>query len=526
MSKASKSNGKPLRFAALIRVSTERQEKQGESLRTQRTQIEAAVAKMGGTIVQRYAGQEHATSGWEREQRDKLLDEAEKARKPFDAVIVAHEDRWSRDDTRSGADLDRLRDAGVKFFVLDREQDLMDPSTRLYLGISAVVGGYHARNQRKKSIENKIERAKRGMPTAGKLPFARTYDKESGKWIINAEKHAMIRDIAERYLAGEQLFKLTQEYGQNNANICRCLRERCGETWIQKFRADDLGIMETVTTRVPRLLPEKMIRAVCERMDAKRTLLHGRQRREYLLGGRIRCALCGRMLTGMTKPYGTRYYRHCDKGGCELRPWGQANRIEAAVVRDLFNMFGNPAAIERAVKQAIPDCEKLLQQRERLESETAKIEKARARVLALIEKDAITDKQAETKLRELKEREAGFLATLDSVNGSLACLPDPEAARQAALQVHEICGGIVIEDKEGNQYAGGNDVQSFLMMSYEDRRKLIEAAFAGGKLPDGKPAGVYIYPPENTTGHRRYKYAIRGRLLGKATSGVMKCTSP
>jgi hypothetical protein len=34
-------NDKPLRFVPLIRVSTEKQEKQGESLRTQRSQIES-----------------------------------------------------------------------------------------------------------------------------------------------------------------------------------------------------------------------------------------------------------------------------------------------------------------------------------------------------------------------------------------------------------------------------------------------------------------------------------------------------
>src|SRR4030067_1451650 len=39
---------KSLEFAPLVRVSTERQEKQGESLNTQRTQLEAAVERMGG----------------------------------------------------------------------------------------------------------------------------------------------------------------------------------------------------------------------------------------------------------------------------------------------------------------------------------------------------------------------------------------------------------------------------------------------------------------------------------------------
>ena len=59
-----------LRFAPLIRVSTEKQEQKGESLRTQKTQIEQAVEYLNGKIPKRcwkYSGQEHATPNQERE---------------------------------------------------------------------------------------------------------------------------------------------------------------------------------------------------------------------------------------------------------------------------------------------------------------------------------------------------------------------------------------------------------------------------------------------------------------------------
>ena len=54
-----------LRFAALIRVSTEKQQKQGESLRTQKQQIEQATEACGAEVVKWVGGQEHATAGWE-----------------------------------------------------------------------------------------------------------------------------------------------------------------------------------------------------------------------------------------------------------------------------------------------------------------------------------------------------------------------------------------------------------------------------------------------------------------------------
>jgi site-specific DNA recombinase len=58
-------NGKQLRFGALVRVSMEAQEKQGESLNVQRKNNERDVERLGGRIVEWYGGQEHATPGWE-----------------------------------------------------------------------------------------------------------------------------------------------------------------------------------------------------------------------------------------------------------------------------------------------------------------------------------------------------------------------------------------------------------------------------------------------------------------------------
>jgi hypothetical protein len=50
-----------LRFAVLIRVSTEKQERRGESLRAQAEQSRDAAGSLNGEIVATYAGQEHAT---------------------------------------------------------------------------------------------------------------------------------------------------------------------------------------------------------------------------------------------------------------------------------------------------------------------------------------------------------------------------------------------------------------------------------------------------------------------------------
>ena len=59
-----------IRFAPLIRVSTERQANKGQSLKTQRSQILATVKALDGVIpdnLWKYTGQEHGTPQFERQ---------------------------------------------------------------------------------------------------------------------------------------------------------------------------------------------------------------------------------------------------------------------------------------------------------------------------------------------------------------------------------------------------------------------------------------------------------------------------
>jgi DNA invertase Pin-like site-specific DNA recombinase len=256
----SNGNGKPLRFACFVRVSTEQQEKWGESLRVQRNANARDVERLGGRIVERYGGQEHGTAGWERAELDRLL--ADAARSKFDAVIVAYADRWSPDNAKSKAGLEVFRRHGVRFFVGSTEMDLHLLEHRLMLGINAEIGEFIARQQAKKSLETRLERARKGIPTAGKIPFGRTYDRDAGTWRIDPVAKRQIEEIADRIMGGTSLNDLAREYELNHSNLSRTLRLHSGEEWSYTLGG------EVFTCRVPRLLPERTIRTVREVLKA------------------------------------------------------------------------------------------------------------------------------------------------------------------------------------------------------------------------------------------------------------------
>jgi DNA invertase Pin-like site-specific DNA recombinase len=508
-------NNKPISFAALIRVSTDRQATEGESLKTQRSEIERVVKQLGGTVVEWYGGQEHATPGWEKKELARLLADAAKQHRRFNAVIVTHPDRWSRDNSDSKKGLEILRRAGVKFYVGSVEHDLFNPTATLFLGMSAEIGEFQSRLQNQKSMQNRIKRAERGSPTCGKLPFGRTFDKATGKWGVDAKKKRLIEDVARRYLAGEPMPRLAEELGVNHASLHKTLTKRCGERWKQTFDCDELNIHETVETAIPPLLSPEKIKAILAKVEANKTYQHGQTKHKYLLGRMVICAECGYAYFGQTNHGERRYYRHAHTKRvrkCESsKGWVPADDLEDAVLRHLFNTFGNPVAFERAVERAMPNLDAHRQHQARLAELDALIRKemdGRQKVLKLVQRGLCDMDEAGEGLGEAKEKIDRFQAERDRLAASTSNIP-------SVAEVKETAASVASKFKRVSKAqariiaAKGVSAGDFEKMKWEDRRDLLQRVFAG-KTPDGKRAGVYIEWPKGKD--RPCEYTIKGLI--------------
>ncbi len=254
----------------------------------------------------------------------------------------------------------------------------------------------------------------------------------------------------------------------------------------------------------------------------------GRHVHDYLLSGCVFCGTCGYAMVGRTTIHGTSYYKHTVHDGSEdcpivPRPLVRADKIEPEVLNQLFNMFGNPAAIERAVKSAIPNCDEALSRKQRLEAELAKVQKGRDDVLALIERGAVALSEAEERLRKSGERAEALRGEIGKLEDALDDVPDEQDVRcwveACTTKRDEIETGQHVDDyvfvygDDGNMRAGGNSISSFLVMRREDKRNLIRAVF-NKPLADRKPAGVYIFPRGESVPHRpkEWMFKLRGHL--------------
>ena len=497
-----------LRFAPLIRVSTESQATKGESLRTQTDQIQQYVKSLKGIIPDncwKYSGQEHATPEQERAKLDALLKESSNGK--FDAVIVCDASRWSRDNLKSKEGLNILRNNGTRFFVGTMEYDLFNPEHAFILGMSAEIGEFQARTQALKSITNRINRAKRNVPTAGKLPFGRTFDKESEKWGIDPEKYKQIQWAAEQYLNGMSIVEIAKILEMNFTNLWKILNHKSGTEWECRFRNEKVNVDETVTLMIPPLLDEETIQAIKEQAVANKTYEHGVIKNKYLLSRVIFCKHCGYVLMAQTNKSGKQYFRHPRhrKKECTVKNWVPAEPLGKAVLLHLFEMFGDVEKIEQAIQRATPDLSKI----EKLRDELADLKdrqnetiQQRDRLVKLAATGTLTEKEIKGQIQPIRDRLQAIEDQIDMIESQLVNQPDPEQIKRKSKLARAVVADAL-------KHPGPKAMKKMLDAPYERQRGIIEKAFAG-KDREGNRLGVYV---EQTGDPKRpWRFEIRAVL--------------
>lgn len=494
---------KKLRFAPLIRVSTEKQERQGESLETQKKQIIKAVQDLSGVLIKerwKYSGQESASGIVERALFEQLLKDAQGA--DWDAVIVADASRWSRNNEHSAKGLRILKENCKRFFVMTEEQDLNDETRLLFLGMSSLFGEFQAKQGARKSIINKIERAKRGWPSSGVLPAGRTFDKKTGKWGIDKEFQKKIKRIAREYTGGVSMFNLGRKYGNSQSGLLEILTKRSGTKWTMHFKSKGLNIDETIEIPIPALLDEETIHACQNRAKMNRTIYHNKKINDYLLSRMVICDKCGQALFGQTSG-GVRYYRHAaDKNRTSCVTFNMpAEAIEEAVMVHLFKAVGDLAGLERAIAEATPDLGEIQELSERIikvENELNKINQLKDKVVKAIAVDAITLEDAKTTMQGYREKEALFKSELEEIKLKLK-----NSSNLDHNKIEKRARNIMLMHKQWFK-----SLHRYQQMTYEDKRKMLQNIF-DGVSDTGNRLGVYV----TRNGKKVYSFRILGNFI-------------
>ena len=418
----------------------------------------------------------------------------------FDAVMVYDLSRWSRDNRRSKEGLEKLKQNRVRFFMGTMEYDLFSPDHSYMLGIGIESSEHQAASMTKKAIEGRIAKAKLGFPTIGNIPYGRTFNKKTGKWSINKGKRAKIIRAAKAYIDGESLDKIARKLNMAASNLRLILNKRSGDTWGQTFRNKRLNIDEIVTTTVPRLLPERTIKAIHKRARANSTYVHGQLTHDYLLGRMVFCGHCGYALAGATMR-NNKYYQHPYDRGCKRTHFSsiRADILEDAVFTHLFSLFGDKIKMEQAAMDAIPnlkEIKRLRSQVDKNQEELVKIDRAVNRLLDQVEEGTFDEIDIKGRMTKNRERQGLLKDENAQINSKLSNMAtEDEITERATLML-------------GLKKRYFRSIKHLEGMSFDEKRRLLQNIFAGEDL-EGRRFGVSVEKRKN------WIYIIRGMLVNE-----------
>lgn len=491
-------------FAPLVRVSTERQEKQGESLRTQHTDLEADILSLGGEICDWYEGQEHSTPDYERIILEKLMADARQGK--FNAVIIWTVDRWSRDNNKSSTYLDELKALGIRFFVRTQEYDLYKPDNFMFLSLSVVIGQYHAIEQSRKSTLNRIARARQGFPCCT-LPFGRSFDKVTKTWGIDPDAKKLVEEVAQLYLEGGHSWRtLGEKFGMNFSNLAEIMRERCGDVWVQHFVSKKNNINEAVPTPVPRLLPESTIQAIRQKSQDKATWDKKSMKVEYLFSRIIFDSETGYSLCGTCNSRGVRYYKPHQNPDAN-RYCINAELLEETILIELFEVLSSKESLRKAVFSGNPVGKVAKKLQKELNGKKKELARVEAQLEGYITAIGTADNvpvfmsRIKPRIEELEGRAAVLKDEIGLIAHRLSSLPsdaDIEASRGKwagtleAVKESHLSSGIPLHN-----------------LPFVEKQKIVRMLF-GGKDETGKRYGVYVGCLGGKP--RKYKFEAYGRL--------------
>jgi DNA invertase Pin-like site-specific DNA recombinase len=195
------------RAVGYVRVSTQAQAREGESLQTQRDSISAYCEAHGLELAQVYADEGISGRRQNRPQLKALL--AGAARKEFDYVVCARLTRFGRSTRDLLNNLGILEDHGVRFVSLKESMDTSTPAGRLLRTILAGIAEFESEVIRDQMLENRGIRARRGDIRVGRSPYGYSWNKEKRQFETNPQEAGVYRRIVEMYLAGQSYRDIT-----------------------------------------------------------------------------------------------------------------------------------------------------------------------------------------------------------------------------------------------------------------------------------------------------------------------------
>ncbi|MEX1011054.1 MAG: recombinase family protein [Balneolaceae bacterium] len=498
-----------LKAAGYVRVSSSKQV-EGESLSTQRKSITDYCKQQGYKLTEIYAD-EGISGGTVKDRPDLLKCLYDAGNGKFDVLVVHRLSRLGRNARELLNNVEELSQSGIQLRSISEGIDFGSKYGKAMLGILAIIAELEREIMQEQMFENRIARGRKGRNIT-KPPFGRSFNKKTGKWVLDEEAARLVQWAADEYLKGESLRELSETLRTRHDqplgyhNLIKVLKTRSGDTWTVKFEDE-----EPIEYQIPRILDDETIQRVKDRLEHNK-IDNRRDVRRYVLTGFIRCEACGKSLSGQTQinKYGTKFKYYNHPGGkyekCKAFNSVPLEQIENAVFRTIFENMADVPSFEKAISQSLPD-EKLIKGLNKKikagEKDLKKLNRELDKLVDLAMSGTLKKETIREKEQSLLKAKTQTVEELEETRSILNDLPDPESVKQEADQIRR---------ELLHKYSGEEHLQE---MTFGEKRQLLHWLFDGSDK-GGTPYGIYITKKGKGAGVP-IDYFMYGRLTGLRT---------
>lgn len=445
-----------MRAALYVRVSTEEQAQEGQSIAAQLKALREYAAGHGLAVAAEFVDEGASARTSDRPQFQRMIALARQQPRPFDVILVHKTDRFARNREDAVVYKSLLRrECGMEVIaILEPFDD--SPTGRLLEGILEVMAEFYSLNLAQEVLKGQRERARQGR-SVGPAPIG--YAKgPDGRYQPDPATAPLVRWLYATYAAGESGLRLlaaeleregpgrfgpaAARYRWTPAFVRRILTNPVYTgtyTWFVRDasagrRARDPSEWVVVENAHPPLVDRETFARVGQLLQSR----HGVRRTvaaDYLLRGLVRCLDCGGSMIRYACQWQSRggrrvvpsllcsaysHHRRCYRN---LVPMAA---VEAAVL-DRLGVILRAAVRPEQVAAAPQPAAAGGGERDRLQRQLAALAQRQQRLLAAYELGALT-------LAELQARRDRLLAEQQQVLAQQARLPAPAPPAAADLQ--------------------------------------------------------------------------------------------
>lgn len=496
-------------IVAYVRVSSDEQARR-KTIDAQRLEVETWAKGRGLKLDRVIADDGHSgTTIVGRPAFSKLLTDVE-AGKVGTLVVVAPDRLTRAEDWNDRARIMTALKAHRTLLVMTGYGDF-DPAAEtadMMLSNFFVLASMERKRMRSRLFAGRIRAAENGRPQSGHVPFARKFDKVSGKWVVLEEEAQIYRRLYQMCLDG-----LSGRATASKLNA-EGIPSPGGKRWSTEtvttlLKAESaVGVFRSLgrEVQIPAIIDPETRRRAMALVESRRTTNGRPAHNQRLLSKLLTCAECGAAMHQRQHPRRPPYYicatahpgwveRHQKERPACAHKWHLAEPLEALVWNETVKLLSDPKRLAQAAGLGS----------ETTADDSAKTVGAAEKVLAGLDRET-------QNLMRLYRRGLASEADLERQ------LAEVQRSKSAAEQ--SLANARALRDAQANARNMGNGLGArtkaltagIAKATPQQRRALVEALFPkvvgyGLKLSmSGKVQAVGIVPESSTV-----SYPLAGR---------------